>query len=231
MYSVISGDIISSSGLQPKDREFIMNALQQLLDILKEDFKVFGRIVKGDYLECVVPKPSDGLRVALIIKTFIKAKAAEISLDQNEANRLRQFRIHGIRLALALGDLIHFEPEKDIIDGEAIYLSGREISSQTTFNKERITIKNAFFFVSSHKELNESFQPVFSLLDVILSKATSRQCEVVYYKLRGFSETEISRKLKIGQSAVNQHSTGVGWNAIEEAVNYFEKRIAGERWN
>jgi hypothetical protein len=39
-------------------------------------------------------------------------------------------------------------------------------------------------------------------------------------------EEEIAKRLGIGQSAVNQHSTSVGWNAIEEAVNYFKMVIS-----
>ena len=61
-----------------------------------------------------------------------------------------------------------------------------------------------------------------ALLDVLLSKATSRQCKVLYLKLMNNQESEIAKRLNIGQSAVNQHSTSVGWNAIEEAVNYFK---------
>ena len=39
-------------------------------------------------------------------------------------------------------------------------------------------------------------------------------------------EDEIAKRLGIGQSAVNQHSTSVGWNAIDEAVNYFKMVIS-----
>ena len=45
-------------------------------------------------------------------------------------------------------------------------------------------------------------------------------------------EEEIAKRLGIGQSAVNQHSTSVGWNAIEEAVNYFKLVISKYKlWN
>lgn len=78
------------------------------------------------------------------------------------------------------------------------------------------------FFASKDESLNQNFLPLLALLDVLLSKATSRQCEVLYLKLMNNQEDEIAKQLGIGQSAVNQHSTSVGWNAIEEAVNYFK---------
>lgn len=62
---------------------------------------------------------------------------------------------------------------------------------------------------------------VLGLIDVLISKATSKQCEILYYKLLGLNEDAIAEKLKIRQPAVNQHSTSVGWNAIERAVKYF----------
>ncbi len=95
-----------------------------------------------------------------------------------------------------------------------------------TYNKERIVIKNTLFFASKNEDLNKNFQPLLALLDVLLSKATSRQCEVLYLKLMNNQEDEIAKKLGIGQSAVNQHSTSVGWNAIEDAVNYFKMIIS-----
>lgn len=224
--AVISGDIVSSTALTPSERENLAETLLDLLDRLKEKFEVFGRLIKGDYLECVVPNSKDGLRVALILKSFVKQFAGSVTGEKTETQRIRYFKSHGIRLALGYGTLSVFDPEKNSIDGEAIYLSGREISGETTYNKQRLTIKNSLFFASNDSDLNESFQPIFALLDVLLTKATARQCEVLFLKLMHASEEEIAKKLNIGQSAVNQHSTGVGWNAIESAVNYFEKRIA-----
>lgn len=225
-YSVISGDVVSSSSLMPSEREALSLALQKLIALLKEEYDVYGRVVKGDYLECVVPTPGDGLRIALTIKSFVKSIAASVTVSGKDANRIKQHKTHGIRLALGYGTLTQFDIEKDIIDGDAIYFSGREISGETTYNKSRVVIKNTLFFASKNDDLNESFHPLFALLDVILTKATARQCEVLYFKLMNKTEEEIAEKLGIGQSAVNQHSTSVGWNAIESAVNYFDNSIS-----
>ncbi|HLT49834.1 MAG TPA: hypothetical protein VKZ90_05245 [Aequorivita sp.] len=225
-YSVISGDIVSSTGLHTQDRKFVEENLNDLLHNLKQEFNVFGRIIKGDYLECVVPNAAEGLQVALAIKSFVKAIPIKIKTYKSEDNRIKQFKTHGIRLAIGYGELSRYKPEEGVIDGEAIYLSGREISGETTYNKERIVIKNTLFFASKDEKLNKNFQPLLALLDVLLSKATSRQCEVLYLKLMNNQEEEIAKRLGIGQSAVNQHSTSVGWNAIEEAVNYFKMVIS-----
>jgi len=225
-YSVISGDIVSSTSLSVEDSKFVEENLKNLLNDLKQEFNVYGRIIKGDYLECVVPNAAEGLQVALAIKSFVKAIPIETKKYKKEDNRVKQFKIHGIRLAIGYGELSRYNPEEGVIDGEAIYLSGREISGETTYNKERIVIKNTLFFASKNEDLNKNFQPLLALLDVLFSKATSRQCEVLYLKLMNNQEEEIAKRLGIGQSAVNQHSTSVGWNAIDEAVNYFKMIIS-----
>ena len=225
-YSVISGDIVSSTSLTNEDRKLVEEKLKILLQDLKNHFNVYGRVIKGDYLECVVPNPGEGLQVALAIKSFVKAIPIDINLYKTSDSRLKQFKTHGIRLAIGYCQLRRYNPAEGIIDGEAIYFSGREISGETTYNKERIVIKNTLFFASNDEALNKNFQPLLALLDVLLSKATSRQCEVLYLKLMNNQEDEIAKRLGIGQSAVNQHSTSVGWNAIEEAVNYFKMIIS-----
>ncbi|WP_026450141.1 hypothetical protein [Aequorivita capsosiphonis] len=227
-YSVISGDIVSSTSLNHEDRKLVEENISRLLKELKQKFFVYGRVIKGDYLECVVPDASEGLRVALAMKSFIKAIPIDLNTYKSTENRIKQFKIHGIRLAIGYGELSRYQPDEGIIDGEAIYFSGREISGETTYDKERIVIKNTLFFASKSEVLNKNFKPLLALLDVLISKATARQCEVLYLKLMNNQEEEIAKRLGIGQSAVNQHSTSVGWNAIEEAVNYFKMIISNK---
>jgi hypothetical protein len=158
----------------------------------------------------------------LIIKAFIKSISGDEKLYHDDS-RFKFFKIHGIRLAIGYGELTRFEPAKGIIDGEAIYLSGRRINEELTYNKERIVIKNTLFFVSGNEELNREFEPLLALIDVLLSKATAKQCEVLYMKLMDLNEEAIAIKMNIAQPVVNQHSTSVGWNAIEKAVIRFRE--------
>jgi hypothetical protein len=218
--AVISGDIVASTSLTDEGRTHIEDELKKLLEELYVKYRMFGRMIKGDYLECVVPEPEYALRLTLIIKAFIKSLSGDEILN-NDDSRYKFFKIHGIRLAIGYGELTRFEPEKGIIDGEAIYLSGRRINEELTYNKERIVIKSTLFFVSANEELNREFEPLLSLIDVLLSKATAKQCEVLYMKLMNLNEEVIATKMKIAQPVVNQHSTSVGWNAIEKAVIRF----------
>lgn len=223
MNTVISGDIIASTSLNDTGRELLGTALKGLLTELNMRFDTYARIIRGDYLECVIPKPEDSLQVALAIKSFVKSiTIGDYNTDQ-EDRRIKLFRTYGIRLAIGYGQLSRYNPEEGIIDGEAIYLSGRTIHEYSTYNKERIVIKNTLYFISNDQRLNRTMEPLMALLDVLLGKATSRQCQVLYLKLMNNHEETIAEKLKIAQPVVNQHSTTVGWNAIEKTLKYYRE--------
>lgn len=223
--AVISGDVISWTSLLGEDRAALEDRLRNLLKELKKQFDVFGRLIKGDYLECVVPEAQNALRVALAIKSFVKATPLNNPSLHKKNNRVKLFKTHGIRLAIGYGELTRFDKKKGIIDGEAVYLSGRVINDLSSHNKERVVIKRTLYFLSNNETLNEEFEPLFALLDILISKATSRQSEVLFLKLLHNSEDVIAAKLNIKQSVVNKHSTNLGWNSIEKAVDYFKKTI------
>ena len=223
--SIISGDIVSSTALNKYDKALVNDSLKNLLPKLKKKFRTFSHLIKGDYLESVIPNPANALTVALIIKCVVKSIKLSEKAGKRQNDRIRPFKTYGIRLAIGYGEISHFDPKEGIIDGEAIYLTGRKISESTTHNKERVIIKNSLFFVSNYAELNRRMEPIMILLDVLLQKATARQCEVLALKLFGHNEKEIAKELGISQSVVNQHSTSAGWNAIAKAVSYFAEEI------
>lgn len=219
---VLSGDIIAYTSLSDEEKITLEKQIRTLITTLKNKFSIFGRLIKGDYIEIVVENPEDALTIVLLIKNYIKS----ISLtNSNVNNRKKSFSNYGIRIAMGYGELSRYDPKSGIIDGEAIYLSGRKINEESTHNKKRIVIKNTLFFLSNNQKLNETINTILSLVDVLLSKATAKQSEILYYKLLGFTEDQIAKKLNVKQSNVNQHSTSVGWNAIEKAVNYFNLSI------
>jgi hypothetical protein len=223
--TVISGDIIASTSLTDSERVFIEKSLKHLLKDLKQNFNVYGQLIKGDHIECVIEEPAEALRVALIIKSFVKSLKLDNQPERIRNNRFRKYMTYRIRLAIGYGELTRYDPGKGIIDGEAIYLSGRTINLMETYTKERIVIKSTLLFASNNDKLNSEFEALFALLDFLLTTATSKQCEVLYLKLMRFNENQISEKMKISQQSVNQHSRSVGWTAIEKAVQRYSTVI------
>jgi hypothetical protein len=221
--ATLSADIVSSTSLNVAQRLILEKELVSLLSILKKTVgskMVFGRLMKGDYIECVLEDPKMALRVALLIKSYIKS--LDIRADKKAGQTLKDFKEYGIRIAIGIGELSIWNKKKGIIDGEAIYFSGRAINEMTASDKK---IKNTLVFKSSNPEWNDSFTPVFQLLDILFAKYKRAQSEIVFYKLLNKSEKEITDILKKSQSTINQHSTATGWTAIESTVIYFEKII------
>ncbi|GGF31236.1 helix-turn-helix transcriptional regulator [Echinicola rosea] len=223
--AVISGDIVSSTSLIPEDRLMLHDRLKDLITDLSLKFDTYGRVLKGDYVECVCSNPHESLAVALAIKSYVKAIEVNAGAKSSDKNRIKLFKTHGIRLAIGYGELTTLDVENGVIDGEAIYLAGRKINEQSGRKKKRVVIKQTLFFESQEGPLKEQFDPVMGLLDVLISKATARQSEVLYWKLMGLNEDEIAEKFGVSQSVINQHSTSVGWNAIEETVSYYNRTV------
>ena len=224
-HAVISADIIASSSLSKESKSLLDKDLGAIMELLSKNYLTFTRILKGDYIECYVPKTWQSLRVALLLKTFIKMKVAHYEYNPDNINEYKYLKMYGIRLAIGLGNLLRLDLKKEIIDGEAIYFSGRLISEQQTHNKQKIIIKNSLFFKSKNEQLNENLIPLFALLDHVLAECTGKQAEVIFHKLLGKDEKEIAKELGISQSAINQQSNVAGWNAIEKAVIYYENLI------
>ena len=230
MNAVISGDIVSSTSLNELELEVLRKKVMQLIDTLSgnqpetaEDSSFYGHLIKGDYIECYLKEPKDSLRVALLIKTLVKMMVLEKSSNPVVEKKRQLFKKYGVRLAIGIGTMRTVNTQQGILDGEAIYLSGRKIDDQRSRNKEKVVIKNTLFFETTEPKLQEQGSVLVDLLDVLLTNATARQCTVLHYKLSGLSELEIAEKLGVNQAAINQHSTAAGWNAIEHTLRYYEQ--------
>ncbi|MCD4794265.1 MAG: RNA polymerase subunit sigma-70 [Bacteroidales bacterium] len=224
--AIISGDIIAYTSLNKKGKNLFDNKILALTEVLKKEFNVFVRLIKGDYIECYVPETYEVLRVTLIIKSYIKTIVKEIAGNsKSNDDRTSLLKKYGIRLAIGIGELSRLDIDKGIIDGEAIYFSGRLLSKKSTSDKNKISIKDTLYLQTNNENLTNEFIPLISLIDEIINRNTAKQSEILYYKLLGFDEKSIAKKTGRYQSTVNQHSTSAGWNAIEKAVLRFEKVI------
>ena len=213
MFATISADIVSSTSLSVDETIGLRQRIESLFALLKDKYPDFnGRQIKGDYIECVMQDVSSVFRVALVIKSCIKS----FNIAENKKST-KNFQVYGLRMAIGIGDMRIVDTEQGIWDGEAIYMSGRALEGMNVLNKGTLSIK------PSKKQLSSPLQTIALLTDAIVNDMTIRQSEVVYYKLLGFKETDIARKLGISQSGVNKASSATKWYCIEEVLKYFEQ--------
>ena len=212
MYATISADIVSSTSLSEVETIELKQYIEEQLKMLETLYHgSWGRLIKGDYIECVVPNASNAFRIALIIKNSIKAFEVEKTLGS------KLFYTYGARISIGIGGMRIVDREQGIMDGEAIYLSGRSLAKMGSLSKGALTIETI------NENLSQNLRVIAVLTDAILNDATPKQSQVIYYKLLGYKESEIAEKMKIYQSGVNNHSSSAKWYCIEEALNYFEQ--------
>ena len=216
--ATISADIVSSTALSVFDLMHLQSVIRQFLDELsvKSQDADWGRLFKGDSVEIFLSNRHEALRTALLLKALVKKTFVESNMETKQS----LFKKFGIRIAIGIGEMRMADKNRDVLDGEAIYYSGRALEKGT---KEGLSVKRSMYFACKDSLFSEQMDVMLGLLDMLFKEATSKQCEVLYYKLMGMNEVEIAEKLGVVQSVVNQHSNAIGWNAIESAVNYFEK--------
>ena len=83
MYATISADVVSSTSLSQESMLKLNDHIKKCLVILEDRYsKFWGRIVRGDTIECVLPSPENALEVALILKTWVKSITCSIEVQQ-----------------------------------------------------------------------------------------------------------------------------------------------------
>ena len=113
--------------------------------------------------------------------------------------------------------------EEDLLDGDAIYIAGRNLDYISGRN-----IPIAFGMKTSYADVVDLIASNLLLLDTLLSELTSRQSDVLYHKLLGYPEVKISQILGISQAAVNLRARNAGWQQIKATLKVLENINYGE---
>jgi hypothetical protein len=208
-YATISADIVSSTSLSKSALIELAGKIKSFLELIAERYPGFwGRLVKGDSIECVMNDANQALRIAVMLKALVK------SYQPSESSSSPQFKGIGLRMAIGIGEMRIVDRSLDIMDGEAIYLSGRALMDMRE--------KNSFQLVTKNDVCNGAFKVIINLLNLPLSKATKRQCETLFFRLQSSMDEDVAERMNISRQGVNQNLRNIGWDAIKSAIDYFE---------
>ena len=212
MKATISADIVRSTSMETEDLIVLRRNLQDLFYVLEGDYPGFwARIVRGDSIECMVPHSIDALRIAILIKLFVKMQVSVFDCSA-------MLRRYGIRFSIGVADIKYADRKEDIIDGPAIYISGRNLDEIS-----HTDCHSVFEIDNAPKTLSNLLDSYVALISHLVDSYSSKQSEVVFYKLMGFKEKEISERIGIYQSSVNMRSTSAQWGLVNKAIKDFEK--------
>lgn len=212
MIATISADIVRSTSMNTEDLIVLRNRLRDLFQDFEEDYPGFwARIVRGDSIECVVPNYNDALRIAILIKLYVKMRVSEFECSE-------MLQRYGIRFSIGVADIKYADKKEDIINGPAIYLSGRNLDEIS--RKENIM--SAFEIEQAPKPLSNLLDSYVAMVSGIVDSYSAKQAEVVFLKLLGFKEIEISERVGISQSSVNTRAANAQWGLLNTAIKDFE---------
>lgn len=215
MEAALSADIVSSTSLSSEDlsnlRKELMNTIsffEKSLDPSGVNF--WGRIVKGDSIECYLRRVNWSLRIALALKLKTKFWVAPLACSEETKKQ-------GLRFAIGAGTFKTVDRGNDIMDGSPIYLSGREMQKGKKPSRRMMFLTEEDSF-GAMRIINN----LVIWLDDKVNGMTAKQCEAVYYMLLGLKRSELLEKLDVKQSALSQRLTSVDWNKIENTIIDFE---------
>ena len=212
MIATISADIVRSTSMNTEDLIVLRNRLRDLFQDFEEDYPGFwARIVRGDSIECVIPNYNDALRIAILIKLYVKMRVSEFECSE-------MLQRYGIRFSIGVADIKYADKKEDIINGPAIYLSGRNLDEIS----RRENIMTAFEIGQAPKPLSNLLDSYVAMVSGIVDSYSAKQAEVVFLKLLGFKEIEISERVGISQSSVNTRAANAQWGLLNTAIKDFE---------
>lgn len=213
MIATISADIVRSTSLATEELVELRKNLWRLMDELEKTYSGFwARIVRGDSIECFVPEYKYALKIAILIKLFVKMQVNGMNCDE-------ELLRYGIRFSIGVGDIKYADKNDDIIDGPAIYMSGRNLDEIS----RRGNVFTAFQVMDAPESFCNLMDSYVALLSNLVDTYSAKQAEVIFYKLLGYKEVEISEKLRIYQSSVNTRSTNAQWGLVNTAIKDFEE--------
>lgn len=213
MYATISADVVSSTSLSKESMLKLNEHIKNCLTLLEDRYSGFwGRIVRGDTIECVLESPKDALEAALVLKTWVKS-----FIPDHEAKD--SFNKYGLRIAIGLGEMKTVSRELDMMDGDAIYRSGRALDSLVG------RLKYAFTISMADKTQEEILKIMFSLINDLVNTATARRCRTLYEKILYKDASLIAKNMGITESGVNQNLNALCWSSIEQVIEYYKKTV------
>ena len=215
MNAVVTADVIDSTSLPVEGENLVLRAIYETFgkdstmrtNVAESSFT----ITRGDSIQFELDDATKALKTALLLKAAIN----KITLLSNRKPSI------DVRIAIGIGEIAAKRLFVNESTGEAYTNSGRTLDSMKK-NKRTLAIK------TGNDNLDAELETAFKLLEVIMSGWGVTSAEVLYWTLIGLNENEISDKLNITQSAINQRKKTAGWSGIEPLLERFEELMRKE---
>ncbi len=174
---VITGDIIESSAIQIKYRDFLLESIRRIADELNviEPLKI--EFFRGDSFQMVINNPENAMLIAILLRAGLKSHTPKECPKPWDA-----------RLSLGIGSISYHADNIVLSDGEAFQYSGRELDE---IGKRRLIVKTRW------SDVNDELQVSTAFADDVISSWSASQSQAAYQVLLyNTAQKEIANKLQ-----------------------------------
>jgi hypothetical protein len=207
-HAVLTGDIIGSSRLLPRQLKSVRLSLVNAVDVVRRWRRglVRGKLefFRGDGWQLLLTDPAMAMRVGVFLRASLLAKGladSRIAIGLGEGEKTP-----GAKLALSTG--------------QAFVLSGHALDEMTHYSSMTIEIPE------SAGPLSDWLPVIGHLCDSLIEQWTRRQAEMVCAaigpKEPDYEKVAQSLRPAVSKQAVAKGLRGASWYAIREAIHQFE---------
>ena len=208
-YAVLTGDIVKSSRLSPREMESVRAILTRAVNAARRWRRglIQGQpeFFRGDAWQLLLSDPAMALRVAIHLRASLRAAGLADS-----------------RVAIGLGKAGEISSRRvSLSTGQAFVLSGKALDKMTRYSNMTIEVP------PSAGPLSDWLKVVGHLCDSLIGQWTMRQAELVRAAVhpREADSGQISQLLipTVSKQAVAKGLSGANWYSIREAIRMFEE--------
>jgi len=210
-HAVLTGDIVNSSNLLPRDRQKLFETFPRLSAMLRERYPQAVRHdisnFRGDSWQLIIARPEKSLEISLYIRTYLRFAVSERKLDS--------------RIAIGIGE-VEFIPENNVSAGYGSAYTASGHLLETLSGSQRM----ALGFAAPEDSLAHNAAVILvELVDTLVTSWRASQCQAVYWALQGLTQTQIAQRwhpAPIRQPSVSNNISRSAWPTIKRSLIFYE---------
>lgn len=202
IYTVITGDVVNSAEL-----EGYGESLEEVFSQFEKDYEDKLPLevdrYSGDQFQLLLESPSLSLRASLYIYTKLVSLKVPIP----------------VRISIAIGKIDNLPGDRVSTGEEEVFrLSGSNLTEMKKY--QRITFGATNDIIG--QDVDRLFCGSMDLLSALLIKLSPVQAEVIWYKLKGYTQNEIAEETDRKQQSVSDILIAGQWRNIRGYLETFE---------
>ncbi len=203
---VITGDVVESSGIQMKYRDFLLKSIQKITDDLSVIESLRIEFFRGDSFQMVIDTPENAMKIAVLLRAGLKAHTPREYNKPWDA-----------RLSLGVGSISYYADHIVLSDGEAFQYSGRGLDE---IGKRRLIVKTRW------REVNDELQVSTAFADEVISSWSVSQSQAVYQALLyNTPQKEIAHKFQRSAQNISKLLSAASVNLIRIYIDRYHNLI------